>query len=184
MRVPVSIVVRMNSASNMIAKWYQYFDQPVEAAGMRRFGEDQRHADGQRHRAAGPAAERLADALLDLASSRRARLAVGGRRPIALRAQLVVNCGPLGEVDVDVVVHRVRQRRGGDQGDDADQALDQHRAVADRADVASPCRSSSGVVPDETSAWNPEIAPHMMQMKTNGKIGAGEVGPPPRRTRG
>ena len=24
MRVPVSIVVRMNSASNMIAKWYQY----------------------------------------------------------------------------------------------------------------------------------------------------------------
>ena len=25
MRVPASIVVRMNSASNMIAKWYQYF---------------------------------------------------------------------------------------------------------------------------------------------------------------
>ncbi len=24
MRVPVSIVVRMNSASNMMAKWYQY----------------------------------------------------------------------------------------------------------------------------------------------------------------
>ena len=23
-----------------------------------------------------------------------------------------------------------------------------------------------GVVPDDTRAWNPEIAPHMMQMKT------------------
>src|SRR6266568_2496136 len=27
MRVPVSIVVRINRASNMIAKWYQYFQR-------------------------------------------------------------------------------------------------------------------------------------------------------------
>ena len=31
MRVPVSMVVRMNSASNMMAKWYQYFMQPLAA---------------------------------------------------------------------------------------------------------------------------------------------------------
>ena len=36
-----------------------------------------------------------------------------------------------------------------------------------------------GVVPDETSEWNPEIAPHMMQMKTKGKIGPSKYGPPP-----
>ncbi len=35
-----------------------------------------------------------------------------------------------------------------------------------------------GVVPEETSAWNPEIAPHMMQMNTNGKMLPGNVGPP------
>ena len=36
-----------------------------------------------------------------------------------------------------------------------------------------------GVVPDEISAWNPEIAPHAMVMKTNGKSGPGTIGPPP-----
>ena len=46
--------------------------------------------------------------------------------------------GPSGQVDVDVVVHRVGQGRRGDQGDDADQALHQHRAVADHPDVALP----------------------------------------------
>ena len=35
-----------------------------------------------------------------------------------------------------------------------------------------------GVVPDETRAWKPEIAPHMMQMKTNGKMPPWKVGPP------
>ena len=77
MRVPVSMVVRMNSASNMIAKWYQYFiSQSTAARAMRRVGEDERHADGQRHRAAGPAAQRLAaDLLLDLAQ-------VAVRRPV------------------------------------------------------------------------------------------------------
>ena len=32
MRVPVSIVVRMNSASNMMAKWYQYFHSELSVA--------------------------------------------------------------------------------------------------------------------------------------------------------
>ncbi len=36
-----------------------------------------------------------------------------------------------------------------------------------------------GVVPDDTRAWKPEIAPHMMQMKTNGnRPPQGNVGPP------
>jgi hypothetical protein len=35
------------------------------------------------------------------------------------------------------------------------------------------------VVPVETSAWNPEIAPHAIVMKTNGKSAPGMTGPPP-----
>ena len=57
MRVPVSIVVRMNSASNMIAKWYQYF---IRSAHARQAGEDLRHADRQRDRAARASGQRLA----------------------------------------------------------------------------------------------------------------------------
>jgi hypothetical protein len=36
-----------------------------------------------------------------------------------------------------------------------------------------------GVVPEDTRAWNPEIAPHMMVMKTNGNTFPGTMGPPP-----
>ena len=70
MRVPVSMVVRMNSASNMMAKWYQYFSSqsPVTPTQRNASVEDERHADRQRDRPAGPAAQRLAaDLLLDLA---------------------------------------------------------------------------------------------------------------------
>ena len=36
-----------------------------------------------------------------------------------------------------------------------------------------------GVVPEEMSAWNPEIAPHAMVMKAKGYKGPGMIGPPP-----
>ena len=36
-----------------------------------------------------------------------------------------------------------------------------------------------GVVPEDTREWNPEMAPHMMMMNTNGKRGPGKMGPPP-----
>ena len=36
-----------------------------------------------------------------------------------------------------------------------------------------------GVVPLEISEWNPEMAPHMMQMKQNGKIFPANIGPLP-----
>jgi len=44
--------------------------------------------------------------------------------------------GAPGQVDVDVVVHRIRQRRRRNQGHHTHQALHQHRAVADHPDVA------------------------------------------------
>jgi hypothetical protein len=40
-----------------------------------------------------------------------------------------------------------------------------------------------GVVPDETRAWKPETEPHMMQMKTKGKMLPWNVGPPSAKTR-
>ncbi len=91
MRVPVSMVVRMNSASNMMAKWYQYFSShsPLTPIQWNASLEDDGHADGQRHRPAGAAAQRLAaDLLFHLAQVevlrrthvRRVRRVVGLRR--------------------------------------------------------------------------------------------------------
>jgi hypothetical protein len=36
-----------------------------------------------------------------------------------------------------------------------------------------------GVVPEEIREWNPEIAPHAMVMKQNGKILPAKIGPVP-----
>ena len=45
---------------------------------------------------------------------------------------------------------------------------------------ASGSRSSSfGVVPDEMSAWNPEIAPHAIVMNANGNSLPANTGPVP-----
>ena len=53
------------------------------------------------------------------------------------------------------------------------------RAVADHRRVASPARSSFGVVPDEISEWKPEIAPQAIVMKQNGKTLPAKIGPVP-----
>src|SRR6202521_5933587 len=39
--------------------------------------------------------------------------------------------------------------------------------------------NSLGVVPDDTSEWKPETAPHAMVMKQNGKILQAKIGPVP-----
>ena len=49
-RVPASTAVRMNSASNRIAKWYQNASIALPPSAC---AEDLRHADGERRRAAG-----------------------------------------------------------------------------------------------------------------------------------
>ena len=36
-----------------------------------------------------------------------------------------------------------------------------------------------GVVPEATRAWNPDSAPHMMTMQTNGHTVPETTGPPP-----
>ena len=205
MRVPVSIVVRMKSASNMIAKWYQYASSVLIPG---RPAEDARHADGERHAASGARGDDLVGLArqrgqllhLDARGARsrrrrawsrarrrrrrgsRARRASGwrararstpgspscrratamgspsfsprssrscgvrtassrasssARRARALRrasASLatIATCG-FG-VDRDVVL--VRHRARGDERGDADEPLDEHRAVADGAAVA------------------------------------------------
>jgi hypothetical protein len=44
----------------------------------------------------------------------------------------------------------------------------------------SPSRESSlGVVPDATSAWNPDTAPQAIVMKQKGKTGPAKTGPEP-----
>ena len=60
-RVPASRTVRMKSASNMIAKWYQSAEQALAAD---RAAEDLGHADGEGRRAAGAVQERLLADLL------------------------------------------------------------------------------------------------------------------------
>ena len=59
-RVPASSVLRMNSASNMIAKWYH---SAITASPPSELRENMRHPDRQRGRAAGARIQRrLADA--------------------------------------------------------------------------------------------------------------------------
>ena len=68
-RVPASSVVRMKSASNMIAKWYQSASA-VPPSALR---EDVRHADGEARRAAGAREQRaLADLVARASPSARA----------------------------------------------------------------------------------------------------------------
>ena len=55
-RVPASSVVRMKSASNMIAKWYQ---SAFSARAAERAREDLGHADGEARRAAGAREQRV-----------------------------------------------------------------------------------------------------------------------------
>ena len=75
-RVPASITVRMNSASNMMAKWYQ--NARMRAAAAERVREDVRHAERERRRAAGAVKQAL---LADVAGPACA-ISCGGHRYI------------------------------------------------------------------------------------------------------
>ena len=57
----------------------------------------------------------------------------------------------------------------------ATNALEQHRAVADRAGSAISRAICFDVVPEQTRPWKPEQAPHAMVTKRNGK--SAPVGP-------
>ena len=84
--------------------------------------EDLRHADGERHRAAGAGRRRVSPT--SLLQIRQGSTVVMPRRG--------EHCGR--RVDGEVVAGV--QRRGRDERHDADEPLEQHRAVADRPDVA------------------------------------------------
>ena len=129
-RVPASTVVRMNRASNMIAKWYQ---KALSAAAAEDAGEDLRHADGQGGRAAGAGDERL---LLDRVGGRLqlvrgdGEAEVGHRGGGRLRGVAHHAGGRVhGEVEAGV------EHRRGDDGHHGDEGLHQHRAVADHPDL-------------------------------------------------
>ena len=120
-RVPESIVVRMNSASNMIAKWYQYASRPCMPGSAEKI-------------CAMPTASDTAPPVrpIDFFADRRFdRRHVDRHHLLALEHE--VGVGRRRHVDGEVVAGG--HRRGGDQRHDADEALDQHRAVADRPDV-------------------------------------------------
>ena len=83
-----------------------------------------RHADGQRDRAAGAALDMFADVgqrFIELGGR-----VMGGDFPDGLLVDR-----KLGGGGIDVVILRDRQGGGGDEGDDADEAFHEHRAVAD-----------------------------------------------------
>ena len=103
--------------------------------------EDLRHPHRQRDGAAGTAGDDFPDLALQLGQ-------VDDRQ--AERAE-DLGCGVDG-----VIVGRV-ERGGGNDRDDADDAFDQHGAVADRPDVAF-LSTIFEVVPVDTSP-EPEIAP-------------------------
>ena len=69
--------------------------------------------------------------------------------------------GPLGQIDIDVVIHGSGQAGGSDQGHDADQAFNQHGSIADHANVEliadhlrSGARADQGVEPGNGSTHN------------------------------
>ena len=86
-----------------------------------KLAEDLGHADGQRHRAAGPADDVFADLRLEVRE-----VAPSGMPSVRVEHRRR-------RVDGEVVAGV--QRRRGDERHDADEAFEQHRAVADRPDV-------------------------------------------------
>ena len=176
----------------MMAKWYQYFSTPVAGDPDPAEGvlEHLRHADGQRHRPAGPTPQgirRRPVRLRPCPNSGATRLSTPTSvQPVTGRTSalnLGFTCCPdtwvrVVDGDVDVVVQVVRQ------------AAAAIRAVTPTKPSMSiapypmdrTCDSLStifGVVPDDTSEWNPLTAPHMTQMNTNGNSPPPlNVGPP------
>ena len=130
-RVPASSVVRMNSASNMIAKWYQ----SARPRAAEHAAEDARHADGEARRAAG--ARRAASPRPSAAASASSCSGVQRRSPTARSpAPRSAAVAPsVGGADVDREVDAGVERRGRDQRHDADERFHQHAAVADQARV-------------------------------------------------
>ena len=125
MRVPASMVVRMNSASNMMAKWYQYFISPATARGsLAQSSASLRTNDMPTASVTAPPVRPRSDSLPTSAPmcqivlvridgqvdhvraplNSRSTWATAGRRLLRLV-----------QADVDVVVEPRRQRRGRDQ---------------------------------------------------------------------
>ena len=173
-RVPASSVVRMNSASNMIAKWYQ---SAIAVGPAEHVREHVRHADRETRRAAGAREQRrLADVAARAARMLgrvRARSPSCESLPPPLAAVVPMSAGRRVDREVDAG----REHAGGDQRHHRDQRL--HAASRrSRSMRASGSRSSSfGVVPDEISAWKPEIAPQAIVMKRTGTACPAKTGP-------
>ena len=168
-RVPASIVVRMNSASNMIAKWYQSArPRPAE----RRRAKMLRHADGERRRAAGARQQRRfahlrRERLHLLGRDREAPFGDLARRRLARaaerrRATFIAKYTPGSSIAAAIIAMT------------ADERFHQHRAVADEHARRSRASIIFGVVPLAISAWKPEIAPHAIVMNPNGNSLPGE----------
>ena len=130
-RVPASSTVRMNSASNMIAKWYQMPSRrsppivPEKMCAMPTASEGAPPRAAPQRLLADAAGERRHAGRVDgEAPARDGRRGLRGRRPDDARVRVHR------EVDAGV------ERAGRDHRHHADERLHQHRAVADEARVA------------------------------------------------
>ena len=130
-RVPASSVVRMNSASNMIAKWYQSAIAPLPPSTF-----EKRCAMPTARLGAPPVRDSSEVSPTCCASSSQLgrRRATKPQFAIAAAARLRRRAdAPRRRVDREVDARR--EHAGGDQRHDRDERLHQHRAVADHARV-------------------------------------------------
>ena len=174
-RVPASSMVRMKSASNMIAKWYQ---MPSRRSPPMRAAEDVRHADGERGRAAGAVEQRL---LADAAAASASIVAGSSGKPqpeiVAAACSAVAPDDPGRAVDREVDAGL--ERAGRDHRHHADERLHQHRAVADEPRVALAHQQLRRRAGGDQRVEAARSAPQAIVMKQNGKTLPAKTGPVP-----
>src|SRR5467141_1456319 len=171
-RVPVSMVVRMNKASNMIAKWYHRASSVLPPSTL-----------------VAPAKIWAIPTASDGAPPERASSVVSPMRAASSRMKSGVTTNPAWPSTCDACASAagvvfIAKYTPGSRVQAAIIAITPTNDSISMPPYPMSRASDSraiilGVVPEATSAWNPEIAPHAIVMNANGNSFPAKTGPSP-----
>src|SRR5690349_16595821 len=172
-RVPASTVVRMNSASNMMAKWYQNALSEAPPSTPEKMCAIPTASVG-----APPVRPSRLDSCTSLAA---AASSAGVIWKPSVATYWAAASGVAPSADSGVLMAKYRP------GSSAHAAMSAMTATNDSMSIepypmSRTCDSFCtifGVVPEDTSAWKPESAPQAIVMNTNGNSLPANTGPAP-----